>query len=133
MSLQESPVLLRRNATCLIDVAAYSRVGLDAAAFDVAPGRRGPFGLRGVEGVGGKLVLTSTALWFHPHRLNFTRAEFGIPLDEITEVRDVSRGLRRQIEVVMRNGARPRFVVWGIPALIAAIDRARGTSATSLR
>ncbi|ROS72178.1 hypothetical protein EDF24_3438 [Curtobacterium sp. PhB130] len=122
-----STVLLRKNATCFINVAAYRRVELDVEAFEPPGGvARGMFGTRGMEGIGGRLTLTSTALWFHAHRLNFIRAEFGIPLDQIVEVRNASRGQSRQIEVVMQSGARPRFLVWGVPTVIAAIDAARG-------
>jgi len=125
-----STELLRKNATCFVNVGAYRRVGPDVEAFEPPGGvARGVFGTRGMEGVGGRLTLSPTALWFHSHRFNFVRVNFGIPLEEIVDVRDASRGPSRQIEVVMRSGVRPRFLVWGVPTVIATINDARGRSA----
>ncbi|WP_146244316.1 hypothetical protein [Curtobacterium sp. MCBD17_032] len=110
--------LLRKNANLLIDHGAKgpsvaAELGLLVAA------------RKGTEGVGGRLALTPSALFFHAHAGNRVRPDFGIPLDEIAALRDVSRGLSRQLEVELLSGTRARFVVWGVPRLIAAIDEAR--------
>lgn len=109
---------------------------IDRADHGLDPLRFGPIGLGiepalkavgmgGKESIGGHLVLTPAVLWFRPHRFNRVRPEFGIPLEDITEITDASRGISRQVEVVMRSGLRLRFVVWGIPRLIRAVESAR--------
>jgi hypothetical protein len=110
--------LFRKNANLLIDHGAKDR-SVAAELRLLVPGRKG------TEGIGGKLVLSPTALFFQGHAMNRVRPDFGIPLDEIAALRDVSRGLSRQLEVELRSGTRARFVVWGVPRLIVAIDEAR--------
>jgi hypothetical protein len=120
-----STELLRKNANYIIDRADYGLGKLSIVPGTNVEAGLAAVGMRGKEGIGGKLVLTPSVLWFHPHALNRVRPEFGIPLEEIAELRDVSRGLSRQLEVVMRSEMRLRFVVWGVPKLIAAIEDAR--------
>jgi hypothetical protein len=113
-----STELLRKNANLLIDHGAKDQsVAVELGL--LVPGRKG------TEGIGGKLVLTSTALFFEGHAVNRVRPQFGFPLDEIASLNDVSRGLSRQLRVELRSGVHGRFVVWGVPGLIASIGEAR--------
>lgn len=109
---------LRKNANLLIDHGAKDQ-SVAAELGLLVPGRKG------TEGIGGKLVLTSTALFFEGHAVNRVRPQFGFPLGEITSLSDVSRGLSRQLRVELRSGVHGRFVVWGVAGLIAAIEDAR--------
>jgi hypothetical protein len=110
--------LLRKNANLLIDHGAKDQ-SVAAELGLLVPGRKG------TEGIGGKLVLTPTALFFKAHAVNRVRPQFGVPLGEITLLSDDSRGLSRQLRVELRSGVYGRFVVWGVSGLIAAIEEAR--------
>jgi hypothetical protein len=115
--------LLRKHANLLIDHGDPSAASSVAAELGLVVGAR-----TGTEGIGGKLTLSPGALWFRSHVVNRVRPDFGIPLDEIRAVRDVSHGLSRQLEVELRSGARARFVVWGVPRVIAAIEEAKAAA-----
>lgn len=127
MELEDATtVLLRKGASYVIERADH---GLEPLRFGllgvgIEPALKA-VGMGGKESIGGHLVLTPAVLWFRPHRFNRVRPELGIPLEEITEIADVSRGISRQVEVVMRSGVRLRFVVWGIPRLIRAVESAQ--------
>ena len=110
--------LLRKNANVLIDHGAKDQ-SVAAELGLLVPGRTS------TEGIGGKLVLTPTALFFEGHAVNRVRPQFGFPLAEIASLSDVSRGLSRQLRVELRSGVHARFVVWGVPRLIAAVEEAR--------
>jgi hypothetical protein len=110
--------LLRKNANLLVDHGAKDQ-SVAAELGLLVPGRKG------TEGIGGKLVLTPTALFFEAHAVNRVRPRFGFPLDEVTSLSDVSRGLSRQLRVELRSGVHGRFVVWGVSGLIAAVEEAR--------
>ena len=115
-----STVLAKKVATFLPDLP-------DSGAEEIFPG----FDRAAVRGrleIGGRLVLTPGALWFHPHRFNIAPMEFGIPLDEVVAIDDVSEALRRKVRFTLRSGARPTFLVWGIPGFVEKVQRARGAS-----
>jgi len=110
--------ILSKNANALIRV---DELGLSRFAFDHA---MGAVGLRGAEAIGGKLHLTTYRLVFESHAVNRTKGEFSIFLPTVREVRNTSSGLKRQMEVATGT-QRFTFIVWGVPALIAAIEQAR--------
>src|SRR5258708_21199626 len=92
----------------------------------------GSVGMTGAEAVGGQLCLANVRLVFRVHRANRLRGGFTIPLSSITQVRDTSSGLRRQIEIVTPV-ERFTFVVWGVAKLIARIEALRSAAAVEPR
>jgi len=81
-------------------------------------------GMKDREGIGGKLHLTSYRLLFKSHALNRVTGRFSIFLPSITRVSDASRLWTRKLAIDTAF-ARHEFVVWGVPALIGEIERAR--------
>jgi hypothetical protein len=81
--------------------------------------------MRRHEAAGGRLTLTPAVLWFRAHPFNVVRPTFGIPLDSIAELHDTSRNVSRQMQVVLQDGQRLTFVIWGVRAFIERIDQAR--------
>ncbi|MGL3198213.1 MULTISPECIES: hypothetical protein [Curtobacterium] len=112
-----STVLLKKLATYLPDED-------DSGAADIVPGYvRGA--IRRFE-IGGRVTLTPEVLWFAAHPINYApRTRFGIPVEEIARLDDVSSGLRRKVRVTMQSGSAPTFLMWGIPHFIEAVERAR--------
>lgn len=81
-------------------------------------------GMDGREAIGGTLTLTDVALRFTSHGANRVTADLDIPIGDIVDVADTSRFLTRRIEVRTASAAHT-FVIWGIPAWLAAIEAAR--------
>jgi len=69
---------------------------------------------RGVEAVGGILIITLDELLFQPHKLNIQSQESRIPLLEIESVSEKNTfGLiPNGIILNMKNGQRYQFVLW---------------------
>jgi hypothetical protein len=120
--LSESELLPGEHV--LVSKHANAVVGIVQAG----PGLRGSAGMTGTEAVGGQLYLTDLRLIFRAHRVNRLRGGFTISLSSITQVRDTSSGLRRQVEIVTPL-ERFTFVVWGVATLIARIEALRGAVA----
>lgn len=115
-----STVLLKKIATYLADDE-------NSGASDIIPRYAPPTSSRPsrrIE-VGGRLTLTPEVLWFTAHPLNFARSDFGIPVEEIARLDDVSSGLRKKVRITLRTGIEPTFLLWGIPRFIEAVERAR--------
>lgn len=115
-----STPLLKKVATYLADHE-------NSGAADIIPGYAPPTSSRPsrrIE-VGGRLTLTPEVIWFHAHPLNFARSDFGIPVEEIARLDDVSSGLRKKVRVTLRSGIEPTFLMWRIPRFIEAVERAR--------
>lgn len=82
---------------------------------------------KGLEGVGGKLHLTSRRLRFVAHKLNVQVHDTSWPLEEI-ERAETSRTLfviPNGLRLTLKDGRRERFVVYGNRAWVEAIDQAR--------
>jgi len=116
--LPDETVLLSKKANALIKPDEH---GLSRFAFDHL---MGTVGMAGQEAIGGHLYLTSYRLLFKAHAVNRLRGEFSIFLPTIQQVRNASSGIARKAEIVTGT-QRYTYVVWGVPAVIAAIDRAR--------
>jgi hypothetical protein len=110
--------VLAKNANALIRADEH---GLSRLAYDHVLGAAG---LRGVDGIGGRLHLTNYRLVFKSHAANRVRGTFSVFLPTVREARNTSSGIKRQLEVGT-DTQRFTFVVWGVPALIAAIERGR--------
>lgn len=110
-------VLLKKLATYLPDEE-------DSGAADIIPGYvRGA--IRRFE-IGGRVTLAPEVLWFRAHPINSAPGtRFGIPVEEIVRLDDVSSGLRKKVRVTMRSGMAPTFLMWGIPRFIDTVERAR--------
>lgn len=69
---------------------------------------------RGVEGVGGKLVLTDQRLIFKSHKFNLQSGETQIPVEEIREVkpRKTAKLFQNGIRVLTQSGDAYDFVVY---------------------
>ncbi|MEV5281460.1 hypothetical protein [Streptomyces sp. NPDC051994] len=111
-------VQLRKKANAVVNVAeaGLKRYSHDQLMWTV--------GMQGGEAIGGQLHVTNYRLVFSSHFFNRARGRFSIFLPLITGVRDTSWGIKRQIEVSTATH-QFTFVVWGIPALIAAIEHHR--------
>ncbi len=81
-------------------------------------------GFRGKEAIGGKLHLTSFRLLFKSHAVNRLRGQFSIFLPTIVSAVNSSRLLVRRITVTTAS-QNFEFVIWGGPAVIAEISRAK--------
>lgn len=81
-------------------------------------------GMKGQEAVGGRLHLTNYRLVFASHRLNRARGTFSIFLPTITDAADVSRLATRKVSITTRS-QEFGFVMWGIGAFLAALERCR--------
>lgn len=96
--------------------------GLPRFRFD---GAMGLVGMVGQEAIGGKLYLTNFRLFFQSHSVNRFNGAFSIFLPSIVETKNTSRFVTKKMEVATPS-YRFEFVVWGIPALMAATASARG-------
>jgi hypothetical protein len=79
--------------------------------------------LKGRESIGGRLDLTDQRLVFTTHQVNRASGRFSVFLPVIRALRDTSRFLVRRIEVETTRTTWT-FIVYGIPALLAATRRA---------
>lgn len=122
MLLSESELLPGEHV--LVSKHANAVVGIVQAG----PGSLGSVGMTGTEVVGGQLYLTDLRLIFRAHRVNRLQGGFTISLSSVTQVRDTSSGLRRQVEIVTPL-ERFTFVVWGVATLIARIEALRSAVA----
>jgi hypothetical protein len=70
---------------------------------------------KGFFNTGGQLMLTERSLIFKPHVLNVKRKGFSIPLNNIVGVerRNTLFAIPNGFGVVLRDGTRERFVVYG--------------------
>ena len=116
--LPEENVLLSKKANAIIKPDEH---GLSRFAFDHL---MGTVGMAGMEAIGGNLHLTSYRLLFEAHAVNRLHGAFSIFLPTIQQVRNTSSGITRKVEIVTAT-QRCTYIVWGVPALIEAIDRAR--------
>jgi hypothetical protein len=116
--LPDETVLLSKKANAIIKPDEH---GLSRFAFDHLTGA---VGMAGMEAIGGNLHLTSYRLLFKAHAVNRLRGTFSIFLPTIQQVRNASSGIARKVEVVTGT-QRCTYVVWGVPSVIAAVDRAR--------
>jgi hypothetical protein len=111
--------LLSKKANAVIRPDEH---GLSRFAFDHL---LGTVGMSGMEAIGGNLHLTSYRLLFKAHPVNRLRGSFSIFLPTIQQVHNASSGITRKVDIVTGT-QRYTYVVWGVPAVIAAIERARG-------
>jgi len=81
--------------------------------------------LRGVEGVGGRLIVTNQRLLFEAHKLNLQRAPLEIRLDQISDVAEskIMGLLPNGVTVTCRSGEQHRFVSWNRTKIVAAIKQ----------
>lgn len=86
--------------------------------------------MRGIEGVGGRMILTTQRILFEPHRINAQTDPLEVPLASIEEVgpTDMLGFVPTGISVRVRGGEEHRFVVWGRKRIIAKIEAARDRS-----
>lgn len=78
----------------------------------------------GDESLGGRLTVTNRRVLFGAHAANRAAANLDIPLGELTSVDNVSAGIARMMRLAVPAGPHV-FVVWGVPAVIDAIESAR--------
>ena len=79
---------------------------------------------RGIEGVGGRLKITSRRVLFEPHALNLQKISAEILLSDIKEVSESNTmGLiPNGMTVRTKAGVEYKFVVWGREKLISLIE-----------
>lgn len=80
---------------------------------------------RGIEGVGGRLIVTNQRLLFEAHKLNLQRAPLEIPLDQISDVAEtkVIGLIPNGVTVTCRSGEQHQFVSWNRAKIVAAIKQ----------
>ncbi len=80
---------------------------------------------RGLEGVGGRLIVTNQRLLFEAHKLNLQRAPLEIRLDQISDVAETKTMglLPNGVTVTCRSGEQHRFVSWNRTKIVAAIKQ----------
>jgi hypothetical protein len=81
-------------------------------------------GMKGKEAIGGNMHLTNYRLLFKSHKLNRVTGKVSIFLPVITDVQNTSRLVVRQMSVCT-DATELKFIIWGIPKLMAAIEQAR--------
>ena len=96
--------------------------GLPRFRFD---GMMGAVGMAGKESIGGHLYLTNFRLVFASHKINRFTGTFSIFLPSIEKMEDKSSFIVKKLEVVTPSYAY-EFIVWGIPALVEAVNKAKG-------
>ncbi|NQF16078.1 hypothetical protein HPY31_19455 [Brevibacillus sp. HB1.3] len=79
---------------------------------------------RGMEGVGGKLTLTSDRLYFQPHSLNIQTEPLELNLNDIAAVekRNTLFVIPNGMKIKMHNGQEYKFVVWKRAEIIGMIQ-----------
>lgn len=79
---------------------------------------------KGIEAVGGQLLLTNLRLVFKSHKLNIQRHELAIPLSEIAQVsRFKSLGIvNNGLEITLRNETHERFIVQQAEAWLVKLN-----------
>lgn len=79
----------------------------------------------GVEGVGGKLYLTTTRLYHQPHAANVQTQQASYPLSEIAtaEKRNTFGIIPNGLLVTLKGGRQEKFVVAGRKKWITAITQ----------
>jgi hypothetical protein len=89
--------------------------------------------LRGIEGVGGRLIVTNQRLLFEAHKLNLQSASLDIPLDEISDVAETKTiGLiPNGVTVTCRSGEQHRFITWSRAKIVAAIKQSMARAGRS--
>jgi hypothetical protein len=83
--------------------------------------------MRGVEAVGGRMILTNQRVLFEAHKINVQAAPLAIPLSKIESVAP-SRTLGivpNGITIRCYSGEEYRFVVWGRKRIISKIEGCR--------
>ncbi len=80
--------------------------------------------LRGIEGVGGRLKVTSLRILFEPHAINFQRDPVEIALDQVSavRVRRTWKVVPNGLLVLTNDGTGYKFVVWRRGWLKRVID-----------
>jgi len=83
--------------------------------------------IRGIEGVGGRMILTNQRLLFEAHRINVQTAPLAIPLASIQEVAATAALGIVPTGITIRciGGEEHQFVAWGRKRIIAKIEEAR--------
>lgn len=113
-------VVLRKNANAVIALADY---GL--APFSGGIGKAMDLiGMSGAEAIGGRLYLTTYRLLFMAHGFNRVGGASSLYLPHIQEIHNSSSGLMRRMTVTTAT-QQAVFIVWGVPALINAVNRAK--------
>lgn len=111
-------VILTKKANCVVRL---SDVGLQRLRFDQG---LAAIGMGGQEAIGGQLHLTSYRLVFASHAVNRAVGKLSLFLPTVVELRDTSKGLAKKL-TVRTELQEVELVVWGVPALITAIDQQR--------
>jgi len=81
-------------------------------------------GMKGKEAIGGNIHLTNYRLLFKSHKLNRVTGKVSIFLPVIRDVQNTSRLVVRQMSVCT-DATELKFIIWGIPKFMAAIEQAR--------
>jgi len=83
--------------------------------------------MRGIESVGGRMILTNQRVLFEAHKFNVQSAPLAIPLSEIESVvPSMTLGIVPNGMTIRCNSGREyRFVVWGRKRIISIIERER--------
>ena len=115
-------ILYTKRANAIVHPTDY---GLGRFPFDKYMGL---VGMKGREGVGGSLYLTTVRLIFRSHAFNRVRGTFNIFLPSIQQTFDTSQLAVRKVRVVTASQDY-EFVMWGIPNFLALLTAQRAEAA----
>jgi hypothetical protein len=80
--------------------------------------------IRGIEAVGGRLLITNHGIRFSPHALNLQKIPLDLPFSDIDSVakRNTMGLIPNGLAVRTKAGVEYRFVVWNRESLIKLIE-----------
>ncbi len=118
--VEDEQLILYKNANFLVKRSDYNLDQLTRSADILLR----PFGMQGIEAIGGRLYLTNYRLLFASHAFNRVTGTFSISLSTITDVKNTSILFVRKLTVSTSTQSF-EFIAWNIPYLITAILAAR--------
>jgi|LakMenE01Jun11ns_1017448.scaffolds.fasta_scaffold9863185_3 hypothetical protein len=108
-----------KHCSSMLNRAALSDSDNETILADVAANLR-----RGIEGVGGRLLITSKRIKFTPHAFNFQSIPLEVPFSDIANAVAVNTMyiIPNGMKVCTRSGVVYQFVVWGRQRLVGLIN-----------
>ena len=108
-----------KHCSSMLNRAALSDSDNETILADVAANLR-----RGIEGVGGRLLITSKRIKFTPHAFNFQSIPLEVPFSDIANAVAVNTMyiIPNGMKVYTTAGVVYQFVVWGRRRLVGLIN-----------
>lgn len=78
---------------------------------------------KGLNSLGGKIIITPTQLIFHPHKINF--GDLSDRIFEISQISGYEKGMLSFLYISFLNGSRIKLTVWNKSEIIAQLESRR--------